>query len=201
MARLDEIDKAHVHVFKVLLQVLEDGRLTDSQGRLVDFKNTVVIMTSNVGSQWIGELGPSDRAEMRRRVDETLRAHFQPEFLNRVDEVLIFDALGQWQIGRIVDIQLDRVARRLAGRKLMLEVTPEARAYLAREGYDPAYGARPLKRTIQRLQPVQSPDSEARPWRSNRSTSRRMTSTPARLTPRSTVSRRMRRRRRSSASE
>ncbi|HEY3111887.1 MAG TPA: AAA family ATPase, partial [Chloroflexota bacterium] len=148
---LDEVEKAHADVFNVLLQVLDDGRLTDGQGRTVDFKNTVVIMTSNIGSQWISELGPRDHEEMRRRVDEALRAHFRPEFLNRVDEVLIFRSLEPDQIARIVDVQLGLVARRLAERKLALEVTPEARAYLAREGYDPAYGARPLKRTIQRL--------------------------------------------------
>jgi ATP-dependent Clp protease ATP-binding subunit ClpB len=148
---LDEVEKAHADVFNVLLQVLDDGRLTDGQGRTVDFKNTVVIMTSNIGSQWISELGPRDYEEMRRRVEEALRAHFRPEFLNRVDEVLIFRSLEPEQIARIVDVQLGRVARRLAERKLTLEVTPEARAYLAREGYDPAYGARPLKRTIQRL--------------------------------------------------
>jgi ATP-dependent Clp protease ATP-binding subunit ClpB len=148
---LDEVEKAHADVFNVLLQVLDDGRLTDGQGRTVDFKNTVIIMTSNIGSQWISELGPSDHDEMRRRVDEALRAHFRPEFLNRVDEVLIFRALEPEQIAKIVDVQLERVARRLADRKLALEVTPEARGYLSREGYDPAYGARPLKRTIQRL--------------------------------------------------
>jgi ATP-dependent Clp protease ATP-binding subunit ClpB len=108
-------------------------------------------MTSNIGSQWISELGPKDHDEMRRRVDEALRAHFRPEFLNRVDEVLIFRALEPEQIAKIVDVQLERVAKRLADRKLTLDVTPEASAYLAREGYDPAYGARPLKRTIQRL--------------------------------------------------
>jgi ATP-dependent Clp protease ATP-binding subunit ClpB len=148
---LDEIEKAHPDVFNVLLQILDDGRMTDGQGRTVDFKNTVVIMTSNLGSQWFSELGPSDRDEMKRRIDEALRAHFRPEFLNRIDEVLIFRALEKDQIARIVELQLDRVARRLADRKLTLEVTPEARAYLAMEGYDPAFGARPLKRTIQRL--------------------------------------------------
>jgi ATP-dependent Clp protease ATP-binding subunit ClpB len=135
----------------VLLQVLDDGRLTDGQGRTVDFKNAVIIMTSNIGSTYISELGPRDHDEMRRRVDEALRAHFRPEFLNRVDEVLIFRSLEAEQIARIVDVQLARVARRLGERKLTLEVTPEARAYLSREGYDPAYGARPLKRAIQRL--------------------------------------------------
>jgi ATP-dependent Clp protease ATP-binding subunit ClpB len=148
---LDEVEKAHADVFNVLLQMLDDGRMTDGQGRTVDFKNAVVIMTSNIGSQWISELGPGDYDEMKRRVDEALRAHFRPEFLNRIDEVLIFRALEREQIARIVELQLDRVARRLAERKLVLEVTPEAKAHLAMEGYDPAFGARPLKRTIQRL--------------------------------------------------
>jgi ATP-dependent Clp protease ATP-binding subunit ClpB len=148
---LDEIEKAHADVFNVLLQMLDDGRMTDGQGRTVDFRNTVVIMTSNIGSQWISELGPRDYDEMKRRVDAALRADFRPEFLNRIDEVLIFRALEKEQLARIVDLQLDRVARRLAERKLQLDVTPEARAYLAVEGYDPAFGARPLKRTIQRL--------------------------------------------------
>ncbi|TAK21496.1 MAG: ATP-dependent chaperone ClpB [Chloroflexota bacterium] len=147
---LDEIEKAHPDVFNILLQLLDDGRLTDGQGRTVDFRNAVVIMTSNVGSQWIAELGPSDHAEMRRRVDLALRENFRPEFLNRLDEVLIFQALDRDQIARIVGIQLKRVAARLADRKLTLDVTPEASELLAREGYDPAFGARPLKRAIQR---------------------------------------------------
>ncbi len=147
---LDEIEKAHPDVFNVLLQILEDGRLTDGQGRTIDFKNTVIIMTSNIGSQWITELGLDSHDEMRRRVDEALKAHFRPEFLNRVDEVLIFRALSVEQIDSIVEIQLARVLTRLADRKINLVVTPEARHYLAREGFDPAYGARPLKRTIQR---------------------------------------------------
>ena len=147
---LDEIEKAHPDVFNVLLQILEDGRLTDGQGRTIDFKNTVIIMTSNIGSQWITELGVDSYDEMRGRVHEALRAHFRPEFLNRVDEVLIFRALSIEQIDSIVEIQLSRVLARLADRKITLVVTPEARHFLAREGYDPAYGARPLKRTIQR---------------------------------------------------
>jgi ATP-dependent Clp protease ATP-binding subunit ClpB len=148
---LDEIEKAHPDVFNVLLQMLDDGRMTDGQGRTVDFKNVVVIMTSNIGSQFIQELGPTDHVEMRRRVDEAMRGHFRPEFLNRIDEILIFRALEREQIAKIVDIQLDAVARRLGERKLTLEVTPKAKAYLAEEGYDPAFGARPLKRTIQRM--------------------------------------------------
>jgi ATP-dependent Clp protease ATP-binding subunit ClpB len=147
---LDEIEKAHADVFNILLQVLDDGRLTDSQGRTVDFTNTIVIMTSNIGSQWIMELGGADEAEMRRRVTEALRAHFRPEFLNRVDEVVIFESLSRAQIGEIVDIQLRGLRRRLAERRLDLELTPAAKDLLANEGYDPVYGARPLKRTLQR---------------------------------------------------
>jgi ATP-dependent Clp protease ATP-binding subunit ClpB len=147
---LDEIEKAHADVFNILLQVLDDGRLTDSQGRTVDFTNTIVIMTSNIGSQWITELGGSNEAEMRRRVTDALRAHFRPEFLNRVDEVVIFESLSRAQIGQIVEIQLRSLRKRLASRRISLELTPAARELLANEGYDPVYGARPLKRTIQR---------------------------------------------------
>ncbi len=146
----DEIEKAHADVFNVLLQVLDDGRLTDAQGRTVDFKNTVIIMTSNIGSQWITELGPREEAEMRRRVTEALRAHFRPEFLNRVDEVVIFHGLSREQIGRIVEIQLRGLRKRLAERHLNLELADAAKELLANEGYDPVYGARPLKRAIQR---------------------------------------------------
>src|SRR5205085_6889116 len=120
------------------------------QGRTVDFKNTVIIMTSNIGSQWISELGPREEAEMRRRVTEALRAHFRPEFLNRVDEVVIFHNLTREQIGQIVEIQLAGLRRRLAERHLALELTDAAKELLANEGYDPVYGARPLKRAIQR---------------------------------------------------
>jgi len=147
----DEIEKAHPDVFNALLQILDDGRLTDGQGRTVDFKNTVIIMTSNIGSDWIKELGPRDEAEMRRRVMEALRQSFRPEFLNRVDEVIIFHALGLEQIIKIVDIQVGHLKRRLADRKINVELTPAARELLANEGFDPVYGARPLKRTIQRL--------------------------------------------------
>ncbi|HZS87781.1 MAG TPA: AAA family ATPase, partial [Chloroflexota bacterium] len=146
----DEIEKAHADVFNILLQVLDDGRLTDAQGRTVDFKNTVIIMTSNIGSQWITELGPREEAEMRRRVTEALRAHFRPEFLNRVDEVVIFHGLSREQIGRIVEIQLRGLRKRLAERHLNLELADAAKELLANEGYDPVYGARPLKRAIQR---------------------------------------------------
>ena len=143
----DEVEKAHGDVFHVLLQVLDDGRITDGQGRTVDFKNTVIIMTSNIGSQYIME----DLAveERNKRVMEALRSHFRPEFLNRVDEIVIFDRLTDKEIGKIVDIQLERLSRRLGKQKLHLELSDKARAYLSKEGYDPAYGARPLKRVIQ----------------------------------------------------
>jgi ATP-dependent Clp protease ATP-binding subunit ClpB len=146
----DEIEKAHPEVFNALLQVLDDGRLTDGHGRTVNFKNTVVIMTSNVGSQWIKELGGRDEAEMRRRVLEALSQQFRPEFLNRIDEVIIFHALGMEQLVQIVDIQLQRLQALLNDRKVTLELTDAAKRHLAEEGYDPVYGARPLKRVIQR---------------------------------------------------
>ena len=149
----DEIEKAHQDVFNVLLQVLDDGRLTDGHGRTVDFRNTVLILTSNIGSHHIVEL--EDEAEIARRVDEALRAHFKPEFLNRVDETIVFHRLGREQIDHIVDIQLGRVRALLQERRIEIEVTPEAKHLLAEKGYDPNYGARPLKRVIQRL--VQDP--------------------------------------------
>jgi ATP-dependent Clp protease ATP-binding subunit ClpB len=145
----DEIEKAHADVFNVLLQVLDDGRLTDGQGRTVDFRNTIVIMTSNIGSQFINQPGLS-QDEIRARVTEALGASFRPEFLNRVDETIIFHALSREQIGRIVEIQLRSLRKRLAERKMTLELTEPARQFLAAEGYDPVYGARPLKRAIQR---------------------------------------------------
>jgi ATP-dependent Clp protease ATP-binding subunit ClpB len=151
----DEVEKAHPDVFHALLQVLDDGRLTDGQGRTVDFKNTVLILTSNIGSQWIAELGESQRDEMERRVQEALRQHFKPEFLNRVDEIVVYRQLGREQIGRIVEIQLDRVHQLVAERRIGLEFSEEAKRLLAEKGYDPHYGARPLKRVIQRL--VQDP--------------------------------------------
>src|SRR5437763_675849 len=135
----DEIEKAHADVFNILLQVLDDGRLTDSQGRTVDFKNTVIIMTSNVGGQWITELGPREEAEMRRRVPEALRAHFRPEFLNRVDEIVIFHSLTREQIGQIVDIKLSGLRRPLAEGHLTLELTDAAMDLLANDGSDPVY--------------------------------------------------------------
>jgi ATP-dependent Clp protease ATP-binding subunit ClpB len=146
----DEIEKAHPEVFNVLLQILDDGRMTDGHGRTVDFKNTIVIMTSNVGSQWIQELGANQRDEMEKRILEVLRASFKPEFLNRIDDIVIFHNLTSEQLGAIVDLQLERVKKRLEGQHITLELSDDAKALLAREGYDPAYGARPLKRAIQK---------------------------------------------------
>jgi ATP-dependent Clp protease ATP-binding subunit ClpB len=151
----DEIEKAHHDVFNVLLQVLDDGRLTDGQGRTVDFKNTIVIMTSNIGSPVIqefytaGKLNPKDHAEMEKLVQTELKTHFRPEFLNRVDDIIIFHSLDESQISRIVDIQLERLAKRLAQQNLALDVDKSAKTFLAKEGYDPQFGARPLKRAIQ----------------------------------------------------
>ena len=161
---LDEIEKAHPDVFNVLLQVLDDGRLTDSQGRTVDFKNTVVIMTSNIGSQVIAATaarpGDAEAYEaMKRQVTEALRLQFRPEFLNRIDEVIVFHALTDADLAAIVDLLLADLQRRLATQDLVLELTPAARALIAREGHDPAFGARPLKRTIQRL--VENPLARA----------------------------------------
>jgi ATP-dependent Clp protease ATP-binding subunit ClpB len=144
----DEVEKAHHDVFNVLLQVLDDGRITDGQGRTVDFKNTVIILTSNIGSQYIMEDLP--KQERDRRVTEALRGHFRPEFLNRIDEIIIFDRLDDRQLTRIVDIQLERLVERLTDRNITLELSEGAKRFLAKEGYDPAYGARPLKRVIQR---------------------------------------------------
>jgi ATP-dependent Clp protease ATP-binding subunit ClpB len=150
----DEIEKAHADVLNVLLQLLDDGRLTDGKGRTVDFKNTVVIMTSNLGSQYLaehtGQPGETLDGDVRRQVMDALRAHFRPEFLNRVDEIIFFHSLGREQLRKIVDIQLQRLLRRLEGRKIILDLTDKARNLLVDEGYDPVYGARPLKRTIQR---------------------------------------------------
>jgi ATP-dependent Clp protease ATP-binding subunit ClpA len=159
---LDEIEKAHPDVFNVLLQVLDDGRLTDSQGRTVDFRNTVVIMTSNVGSQHIQAAagrGDSDYEAMRAQLMETLRLQFRPEFLNRIDEVIVFHALTDAELAAIVDLLLADLQKRLAAQDLTLELTPAARALIGREGHDPAFGARPLRRTIQRL--VENPFARA----------------------------------------
>ena len=147
----DEIEKAHPDVFNILLQILDDGRLTDSQGRTVDFRNTVIIMTSNIGSTYILEHTGDDRAVVEAQVMGALRQHFRPEFLNRVDDVIVFRPLGKGEIEHIIDLQLARLEKLLADRKLSLQLTPEAREILATEGYDPAFGARPLKRAIQRL--------------------------------------------------
>ena len=145
----DEIEKAHHEVFNVLLQVLDDGRITDGQGRTVDFKNTVIIMTSNIGSQFIME--EESREARSRLVMDALRQHFRPEFLNRVDEVIIFDRLGEEELKKIVQIQLGRLTTRLQQQKITLELSEAARAFIAREGFDPVYGARPLKRAIQKF--------------------------------------------------
>jgi ATP-dependent Clp protease ATP-binding subunit ClpB len=151
----DEIEKAHPDVFNVLLQILEDGRLTDGKGRTVDFRNTVLVMTSNVGSTAIFELSEKDPERARKEAMEALRAAFRPEFLNRIDEIVIFNPLGKEQLARIVGLLLNSVERLLAERQITLEITPAATELLLREGYDPAYGARPLRRTIQRL--IQDP--------------------------------------------
>ncbi|MCI2183451.1 MAG: ATP-dependent chaperone ClpB [Olsenella sp.] len=148
---LDEMEKAHPDVFNILLQVLDDGRLTDGQGRVVSFKNTIIIMTSNVGSQFIaGANAQSDPEEVQRKVNDALRQTFKPEFLNRIDDVVVFHALGLSDIEKIVDIQLKDVRERLAKERITLELTPEAKQSLALDGLDPVYGARPLKRLIQR---------------------------------------------------
>jgi ATP-dependent Clp protease ATP-binding subunit ClpB len=163
---LDEIEQAHPDVFNILLAVLDDGRLTDGQGRTVDFRNTVLIMTSNVGSQYIS--GFSERGDegdtaaydaMKRQITEALRVQFRPEFLNRVDEVIVFHSLNDADLAAIVELLVADLARRLAGQEITLELTPAARALIVREGTDVAYGARPLKRTIQRL--VENPLARA----------------------------------------
>ncbi len=146
---LDEMEKAHPDVFNVLLQVLDDGRLTDGQGRQVSFKNTIIIMTSNVGSQAIAEYSGKDDESMKRAVDEAMHATFRPEFLNRIDDIVVFHPLGMEEIDKIVDIQLDHVRERLAKERMTLEITPAAKQMLAVGGLDPVFGARPLKRLIQ----------------------------------------------------
>jgi ATP-dependent Clp protease ATP-binding subunit ClpB len=148
----DEIEKAHPDVFNILLQILDDGRLTDSQGRTVGFRNTVIIMTSNVGSPMILEAaGSKDWDAVEKRVLAELKEQFRPEFLNRVDDIIVFHPLSEEHIGAIVGLQLKRMDQLLADRKLTLELSAEARQLIAHEGYDPAFGARPLKRAIQRL--------------------------------------------------
>ncbi|MEO1161738.1 MAG: AAA family ATPase, partial [Pseudomonadota bacterium] len=156
----DEIEKAHPDVFNVLLQVLDDGRLTDGQGRTVDFRNTLIIMTSNIGSEFLVALKEDEAAEAARgQVMDLVRSHFRPEFLNRLDEIILFHRLKRENMGAIVDIQLARLATLLEDRKIVLDLTAKARDHLATQGYDPAYGARPLKRVIQKL--VQDPLAEA----------------------------------------
>ncbi len=145
----DEVEKAHPDVFNVLLQVLDDGRITDGQGRTVDFRNTVLIMTSNIGSQHI--LGEENAEQSEASVMEALRGHFRPEFLNRIDEIVIFDRLGREDLTTIVDLQLDRVRKRLTKQGLGLALSKEAKEHIGNQGYDPVYGARPLKRAIQHL--------------------------------------------------
>jgi ATP-dependent Clp protease ATP-binding subunit ClpB len=155
----DEVEKAHGDVFNVLLQVLDDGRLTDGQGRTVDFTNTIIVLTSNLGSQYIAALGEGEDVEkVEGQVMEVVRAHFRPEFLNRLDEIILFHRLGAGHMAPIVDIQVGRVAKLLRDRKVTLTLTDAARAWLGRVGYDPVYGARPLKRAVQRY--LQDPLAE-----------------------------------------
>jgi ATP-dependent Clp protease ATP-binding subunit ClpB len=155
----DEIEKAHPDVFNVLLQVLDDGRLTDGQGRTVDFRNTLIIMTSNLGSEYlVNQPEGEDSEAVREQVMDVVRGHFRPEFLNRVDEIILFHRLRREDMGRIVDIQIKRLAKLLADRKITLQLDDGAKEWLGKKGYDPAYGARPLKRTIQKF--VQDPLAE-----------------------------------------
>jgi ATP-dependent Clp protease ATP-binding subunit ClpB len=146
----DEIEKAHPDTFNVLLQVLDDGRLTDGKGRVVSFRNTVIIMTSNLGSQWIAESSGVDEEEVQARIEEELRRHFRPEFFNRIDDVIVFHRLTREEIEQIVEIQLRALSRSLADRGISLTWTPGAKRVLAGRGYDPTFGARPLKRVIQK---------------------------------------------------
>jgi ATP-dependent Clp protease ATP-binding subunit ClpB len=146
----DEVEKAHPDVFNILLQILEDGRLTDGKGRTVDFRNAVLVLTSNIGSHWIQEMVGKGEEVIRDRVMEELRRAFRPEFLNRLDEILLFRALGKEQLSAIVDLMIHEVNLRLADRKLAVTLTSKARERLADIGYDPAYGARPLRRAIQK---------------------------------------------------
>ncbi|MEO0774789.1 MAG: AAA family ATPase, partial [Pseudomonadota bacterium] len=156
----DEVEKAHPEVFNVLLQVLDDGVLTDGQGRTVDFKQTLIILTSNLGSQALSQLAEeADASDAKRDVMDAVRAHFRPEFLNRLDEIVIFDRLARVQMDGIVDIQMARLLKRLASRKITLNLDDGAKTWLADEGYDPVYGARPLKRVIQKA--LQDPLAEA----------------------------------------
>ena len=159
----DEIEKAHADVFNIFLQILDEGRLTDGKGRTVDFKNTVIIMTSNIGSHMIHEAMNSARdgepgklsEDLKKNIRASLLDNFRPEFLNRVDEVVIFNALGKEELAKIIDLQLNHLRGLLADRKITIELTPAARDLLFESGYDPQFGARPLKRAIQRL--IQDP--------------------------------------------
>jgi ATP-dependent Clp protease ATP-binding subunit ClpB len=145
---LDEVEKAHPEVFDILLQVLDDGRLTDGQGRTVDFRNTILVLTSNLGSQFLVDPITSEE-EKKEQVLEVVRTSFKPEFLNRLDDLVVFAALTKPELERIAKLQIERLAKRLAERRLTLDITPEALAWLAEEGMDPAYGARPLRRLVQ----------------------------------------------------
>jgi ATP-dependent Clp protease ATP-binding subunit ClpB len=152
----DEIEKAHPEVFNVFLQIMDDGRLTDGKGRVVDFKNTIIIMTSNIGSAYLQNLTSLERvAEAHHEVMEAVRTHFKPEFLNRVDDIIVFNPLGKEQLAKIVDLRLEDLRKLLADRKISIELTPAAKELVFTEGYDPNYGARPLKRAIQRA--IQDP--------------------------------------------
>ena len=148
----DEIEKAHPDVFNVMLQILDDGRVTDSQGRKVDFKNSIIIMTSNIGSQYILDLAGDDTQyeEMRSRVMDAMRSSFRPEFLNRIDEIIIFHSLNKSELREIVKLQVQRLEKRLSDRKMSLKLSDAALDFLAEVGFDPVFGARPLKRAIQR---------------------------------------------------
>jgi len=146
----DEIEKAHSDVFNILLQIMDDGRLTDGQGRIVNFKNAILIMTSNIASEYIYQMDSSNKDEMTQQINQVLRNHFKPEFLNRVDEIITFNRLDKDQIIKIVDIQLDILKKRLEEKNIILSVTTKAKELLAQRGFDPQYGARPLKRTIQK---------------------------------------------------
>ncbi|HLX87310.1 MAG TPA: AAA family ATPase, partial [Acidimicrobiales bacterium] len=167
----DEVEKAHPDVFNTLLQILEDGRLTDAQGRSVDFKNTVLIMTSNLGTADLrkASLGFAKTSEavtyerMKAKVNDALKAHFRPEFLNRIDEVIVFHELSTEEIVQIVDLMIKRVADQLESQGMSLEITPPAKAFLAERGYDPTLGARPLRRAIQQY--VEDPLSERILWK------------------------------------
>jgi ATP-dependent Clp protease ATP-binding subunit ClpB len=151
----DEIEKAHPEVFNIFLQIIEDGRLTDGQGRTVDFKNTVIIMTSNIGSQFIQELMGTNEEEMRKRVMDALRQQFKPEFLNRLDEIIIFHNLSKQNIKSIVEIQLQKLEKKLQDRNIKITISDKAKNLMIEEGFDMTYGARPLKRAIQRM--IQDP--------------------------------------------